>query len=478
MSQVWIVDDEPAICLALRTSLESDSHTVRVFSSAEPLLKLFSSPGDRPDALLLDIRLPGISGLDALQKIHSQNPDLPVVVMTAFGDLQTAVNAIRGKAFEYLTKPFELEFALQAIRRALAQRNMLVTKVDEQLASQLQSDLLLGTSIAMQTVYKQIAIAASREATVLIEGERGTGKSVVAAMIHRFSSRSTSPLLAISPIADRAVEFETELFGAKSADLASSAIYRSGLMELAGTGTLVIDEIGLVPLATQSKLLAAIESRTYIPLMDSIARTLSARLLFTTIHDIDRLTAEGELNDQLRSHLQVYRIALPPLRDRREDIPHMAQAFLSQVSKQAEMKLSQNAMRELERRDWLGNVRELRQAIQRAAMNATGRIIQLEDLPPTSHEQSTNPISSATSKSLVEATNQWIMEQLRTQIVDNRLADTQWVGALYDELLSIVEPPLIAKALEMLNGNRAAVSALLGMHRSTLRQKMKRFDIE
>ncbi len=477
MSQVWIVDDEPAICLALRTSLEADSHRVRVFSAAEPLIKQLELASSMPDVLLLDIRLPGMSGLDALQMICATYPNLPVIVMTAFGDLQSAVNAIQGRAFEYLTKPFELETALQTIHRALAQRSIAVSNIDEQVANQLQTDLLLGTSVAMQSVYKRIAIAASRETAVLVEGERGTGKSVVAAMIHRFSPRSNAPFLSISSIADRLGNFDVELFGAKSADLSQSSVVRTGMMELAGNGTLVVDEIGLIPIPVQAKLLSAIESGTYVPVMDSVARKLSCRIMFTTVNDIDRLKMDGELTEQFHSHLQVYRIALPPLRDRREDIAPMVQSFLNQTS-MVNLQFSQNAMRELERRDWPGNVRELRQTIQRAAMASTGRIIQLEDLPTASNSHSTSGNLTANTHMLVEATRHWLAEQLKSKNISEMIAENGLTGTTYDDFLGIVEPPLIEKALEELHGNRAAVSTLLGMHRSTLRQKMKRYGIE
>jgi two-component system nitrogen regulation response regulator GlnG len=478
MSSVFIVDDEPAICWALRKSLESEAHRVQVFSAAEPLLDLIENQRQSPDVILLDVRLPGLSGLEALGRIQSEHPDLPIIVMTAFGDLQTAVDAIHGRAFEYLTKPFDLEIALQSVRRAIAQRRTKISDTNESTAHQIQNGLILGSSVAMQAIYKQIAIAASVDSTVLIEGDRGTGKGIVAAMIHRFSSRSKEPFLSISSVIDRPSDFESELFGSGASELSTGPLYKTGLIQLASAGTLVVEEIGMVPPSTQLKLLRAIESKTYYPLMTAEAGQLNARLLFTTVHDIDSLAAEGELLEEFRSQLQVYRIALPPLRDRREDIAPMAQAFVANIaSAQGSMQISEQALQELERRDWPGNIRELRQTIQRAAMVATGKVIEIEDLPQVQTVGPGNVSSSIKERQLRDATRMWTIEHLKISQASFSRTEMDTVGTLYEDMLAVVEPSLITQTLEEFSGNRAAAAALLGLHRSTLRQKMKRYGI-
>ena len=255
MSDIWIVDDEPAICWALRTNLEEDRHRVKVFSTGESFLKDIEK--GTPDLVLLDVRLPGVSGLELLKRLRGDHPRLPVIVMTAFGDISTAVQAVQGSAFEYLTKPFDLEEALQTIRKALAQSHL--KPLSPKGSSDLSSDVSLGKSAAMQSVYKQIAVAATTDSSLLIEGEEGTGKNLVAVMIHRFSSRNTQPLLMTSSTPGKDFEFETELFGSGGLGLDTLQPLRTGLLELAGQGTLVIDDVGSISLANQQKILRAIE---------------------------------------------------------------------------------------------------------------------------------------------------------------------------------------------------------------------------
>jgi two-component system nitrogen regulation response regulator GlnG len=212
MSLIWIIDDEPTICWALKTNLEDDRHEVEVFSAAEPALKALKKK--QPELILLDVRLPGASGLEVLEHLKKSSQPIPVILMTAFGDLQTAVQAVQSDAFEYLTKPFDLETALLAVRRALAQRQM---RSDPNALSQndpQEPELILGKSTAMQNVYKQIARAAAMDSTLLVEGEEGTGKNLAAVMIHRFSARQNSPMLSTSAIPGRDLEFEIEIFGA------------------------------------------------------------------------------------------------------------------------------------------------------------------------------------------------------------------------------------------------------------------------
>ena len=271
MSTIWIVDDEPAICWALRTNLEADRHVVEIFSASEPVIRALRD--QLPDLILLDVRLPGISGLELLDAIKKDHPNLPVILMTAFGDLKTAVQAVHGAAFEYLTKPFDLEVALQAIRRALAQRHLRPANLSPtpknqsdfptQLSQSPEAEMILGKSPAIQAVYKQIAMASSIDSIVLIEGEEGTGKNLVADRIHRFSRRKDQPFLMISAIPGKDLEFETELFGSGRSDTDQLQPLRTGLLELANEGTVLIDEVGAASLTNQLRLIRAIESQSF-----------------------------------------------------------------------------------------------------------------------------------------------------------------------------------------------------------------------
>jgi two-component system nitrogen regulation response regulator GlnG len=490
MSTIWIVDDEPAICWALRTNLEADRHVVEIFSASEPVIRALRD--QLPDLILLDVRLPGISGLELLDAIKKDHPNLPVILMTAFGDLKTAVQAVHGAAFEYLTKPFDLEVALQAIRRALAQRHLRPANLSPtpknqsdfptQLSQSPEAEMILGKSPAIQAVYKQIAMASSIDSIVLIEGEEGTGKNLVADRIHRFSQRKDQPFLMISAIPGKDLEFETELFGSGRSDTDQLQPLRTGLLELANEGTVLIDEVGAVSLTNQLRLIRAIESQSFCRIGDSEPKTLRCRLLFTSSHSIEKLLAEGELDRRLASQLEVFRIELPPLRERREDIPTMVQTFLNSKSLPAGSRITEQALEELQRRNWPGNIRELRHAIEKTALKATGGIIHLEDLPtenPSTASVSHQPESQI---QLDYATCTWTKDQLHSKSSDDNQASGQTQddlpGMLYDEFLAVVEPALLRTVLEHFQGNRAAAANMLGLHRSTLRQKMRRYRLD
>ena len=478
MSTVWIIDDEPAICWALRKNLEVEKHDVHVYSSAEPAIAAIGRGGD-PDLVLLDVRLPGMDGLKALSAFKVRIPQLPVIIMTAFGDLETAVNAVQGKAFEYLTKPFDLEEALQTVRRGLYQSQLQIASTSDS-TGVTRSGLLLGQSPAMQAIYKQIAIAAKTDSTVLIEGEQGTGKSLVAAMIHRFSSRQTSPFLPALTMTDRELEFDAELFGERNSDR-SVTLTRTGLLELASGGTVIIEEIGNLSPATQAKLLRALETREYYGVGDSAAKPLSCRMLFTTTLELERLLDDKEIDGRLASQLGVHRIRIPSLREHREDIPEMVTSFLMVHPNLQGIKITDRAIQELQQRDWmLGNVRELKQSLEKAAIVATGGVIQVEDLPIVRDDSEKRHYGSTRQGHLEDAVRVWVAERLAVTTSEKSLnpSDIEATGTLYDDCLTVVEPPLLQSVLEHYHGNRVAAASHLGLHRSTLRQKMRHYNID
>ena len=484
MSLIWIIDDEPAICYALRTNLEEDRHAVEVFSGAEAALK--SLKKQQPDLILLDVRLPGASGLEVLEKLKKDFPQIPVILMTAFGDLQTAVQAVQGDAFEYLTKPFDLETVMQAVRRALAQRQMRAgSAILPQSASETpeQAELILGKSTAMQNVYKQIARAASMDSTLLIEGEEGTGKTLVAVMVHRFSSRQNLPMLSVTAIPGKDLEFEIELFGAGRPGSDALQPLRTGFLELAGEGTLLIDEVGSISLANQLRLIRAIENKSFCRVGDTETKQLRCRILFTSSHSTSKLVSEGELDRRLASHLEVFKISLPPLRERPEDIAPMVRNFLHSTSLPHGVQITRAAMEELQRRSWPGNVRELKLTIERSALKASGGIIQYEDLPLEPQSAFGDGHRSETQANLETAVRNWTCEKLQEPSggagSEGRTgSDGELPGTLYDDFLSAVEPSMLKTVLDHHAGNRAAAASALGLHRSTLRQKTRRYRLD
>ena len=481
MSLIWIIDDEPAICWALKTNLEDDRHEVEVFSAAEPALKALKKK--QPELILLDVRLPGASGLDVLEHLRKSSQQIPVILMTAFGDLQTAVQAVQSDAFEYLTKPFDLEKALLAVRRALAQRQM---RSDPNALSQndpQEPELILGKSTAMQNVYKQIARAAAMDSTLLVEGEEGTGKNLAAVMIHRFSARQNSPMLSTSAIPGRDLEFEIEIFGAGQLGSDALAPLRTGLLELAGEGTLLIDEVGAISLANQLRLIRAIENQSFCRVGDTETKQLWCRILFTSSHNIAKLVSEGELDRRLASHLEVFKITLPPLRERPEDIAPMVRKFLHSKSLPAGTQITKAALEELLRRSWPGNVRELKLTIERSALKATGGIIQFEDLPPELPVAQLEGLCPESQSLLETYVTTWTTEKLQQldsleQKNPSSNEENPLPGTLYEDFLNVVEPSLLKAVLDHHAGNRAAAASTLGLHRSTLRQKTRRYRLE
>jgi DNA-binding NtrC family response regulator len=371
---------------------------------------------------------------------------------------------------------------MQAVRRALVQRQMRTTAAVSSQDQSEEPELILGKSTAMQSVYKQIARAASMDSTLLIEGEEGTGKNLVAVMVHRFSARQDLPMLSTTAIPGKDLEFEIELFGAGRPGSDALQPLRTGLLELAGEGTLLIDEVGAMSLANQLRLIRAIENQSFCRVGDTESKQLRCRILFTSSHSISKLVSEGELDRRLASHLEVFKILLPPLRERPEDIAPMVRKFLQSKTLPQGIQITKPALEELQRRSWPGNVRELKLTIERSALKATGGIIQYEDLPPESRLAGAEGHASQSSGELEVAVRNWTLEKLQGAPSDGLSnasgVDGELPGTLYEDFLSAVEPSFLKTVLDHYSGNRAAAASALGLHRSTLRQKTRRYRLD
>ncbi len=468
MSHVLVVDDEPAICWGFRELLRGEGHEVTIASSAEEALKV--APKCLPDTIVLDVRLPGMDGLSALKQLKAKSNDAPVVVMTAFGNLETAVRAVEEGAFDYLTKPFELSDANDVVRRALEHRHATRTASPEGDSDDAAlAETIVGSSPAMQAVFKQIAFVAQSDAPVLITGESGTGKELVARAIHRHSPRSSEPFMPVSLAAMNEASVESELFGHVKGAFLGATAERKGILEIAGSGTILLDEIGDVPTAVQLKLLRTIEHQEIVPVGSAEPRQCGFRVVAATNRDLGRLIEEGLFREDLYFRLGVVKIELPPLRERPEDIPDLARHFLSLMAgKSTDGTLSSSALLELSGRPWPGNVRELRNAVEHAAIMSRGATIKASHLPPA---DSTTTRSASSSDVLQREIVRWASEQL--QPLDG--ADSE--AALYEDVLQLVEPPLLNAVLAHCRNNRAAAARLLGLHRATLRQKLKNHGI-
>jgi two-component system nitrogen regulation response regulator GlnG len=449
-----IVDDEENIGWALRRVATDEGHAAALASSAEEAIEL--AEREPFDLIMLDVRLPGMDGLSAMRQVKRLQPLSPIVVMTAFGNLSTAVEAIRNGAFDYLTKPFDVDQALSVMRRALAQRTAPAAP-----ALPLEREELIGTSPAMQEVFKRIALVAPTKASVLITGESGTGKELVARALHRHSACASGPLVPINLAALNPSLIESELFGHARGAFTGADQARDGLLALADGGTAFFDEAGDIPLAVQVKLLRSLEQQEVTPVGDTHPRRTAFRVLAATHRDLRKEVREGKFREDLFFRLAVFEIHLPALRDRADDVPLLAEHFLRKLCPSADrIRFAEATIDELRRRPWPGNVRELRNAVEHAALVARSGAIYPEQLPPT-----VEPITEsglATGATLRSAVRNWALDRFASSSK----------GDLYQQFLDEAEPALLEAVLEQTGNNRVAAANLLGIHRATLRKKL------
>lgn len=464
--KVLVVDDEPSICWGFEKLLGEEGFEVLIASSAEAGLRLAEK--NQIALVLLDVRLPGEDGLSALPKFRAATNDAPVVVMTAFGDLETAVRAVHQGATDYLTKPFPLEQAAKTCRQAIARGESKPASQPTAEPETSTASTLVGSSPVMQTVFRQIAMVADSPLSVLITGETGTGKELVAAAIHRHSKRHPKPYLTVAPVAFSESLFESELFGHVRGAFTGATEDRKGLFELANAGTVLLDEIGDLPLASQVKLLRVIEQQQYTPVGDVRPRNCDVRIIAATHRDLNQEVNAGRFREDLMYRLAAVRIHLPPLRERTGDIPMLCRHFLRRIGHPfAEQAISDSLAEELNSRPWYGNVRELRHAIEHAAVFARNRAFDISDFPlPQTNQRSAGP-ALPTLAQVIEA---WTDKQLAIHGDE--------LPMIYERFLAATEPAMLRVVLDAHGGNRAAAAEHLGMHRATLRERLKKYGID
>lgn len=458
MSRILVVDDEESICWSFRELLGEEGHQVETAATAEEALRLASATSF--DAVVLDVRLPGADGLSALPRLRERVGSAPIVVMTAFGDLETAVKAVAAEAFDYLVKPFDLDHVSAVVRRAL-EASRSPRPGSGSAAPTADGEALIGSSPAMQELFKAIAMVAPADVPVLITGESGTGKELVARAIHRYGPRKGGPFVPVGLPSLSPSLVEAELFGLAKGALAGASAGRKGVFEMADGGTVLLDEIGDAPPALQVKLLRAIERREVTPLGDSRSRPVDLRVVAATHRPLPDLVAAGTFREDLYFRLAAFPIRVPPLRERTGDIPALASHFLSKSRPAGDPSLAPEVVAALRARAWPGNVRELRNAIEHAAILARGGPVRPEHLPPPGVAGPT----SATS--LVDAVAAWAEAEASRSPDD-----------LHDRFLHAGEPPLLRAILDRCGGNRAAAAQALGIDRATLRQKLRRYGID
>jgi len=468
-ARILIVDDEDGLRWVLEKSLRNAGHDVTTAADGEAALR--EAERRTFDLIFLDVRMPGMDGLTALGRLRESRPDALVVVMTAHGTMETAIQAMQRGAYDYLTKPFDIDEAMLLTERALAARRL--TQEVAQLKSGLQEvwefGAIVGRHPRMQEVYKTIGRVAATDVTVLLRGESGTGKELVARAVHLYSRRAGKPFVAVSGAAIPATLLESELFGHERGAFTDAKERKLGKLELAHGGTMFLDEVGDMPLELQVKLLRALQERTFERVGGHEPIRVDVRILAATNRDLEALIKEGRFREDLYYRLNVVSVNLPPLRERRRDIPLLVEHFLAKYAAQLGHRLvAPAALDRLVGYEWPGNVRELENVIQRAIVMATGGVILTEHLP-------IGPVSAAASGA-IDATLE--------EVIEHRLLDCvrglreQQSANLYDLMVGLVEKPLLRAVLRETEGNQVRAAQLLGINRNTLRKKLKEHGID
>ncbi len=458
VKSLLIVDDEEAISWSLRKACERAGYHVHVVASAEAALEIAARLPI--DAVILDVRLPGIDGLSALSQLRRLTHDAPIIVITAHGNLSTAVKAVEGGAFEYLPKPFDLSEALDAVSRALHAKPPLKIK-EEELSD---GDEIVGRSLAMQAIFKRIALVAPHDACVLITGDSGTGKELVARALHRHSLRREKPFLPVHLAAMNPNLVESELFGHVKGAFTGAAQAKLGLLALAEGGTIFLDELADIPMPVQAKLLRVLEHQEVLPVGGTLSVPINVRVLSATHQDLSMAVRSGQFRHDLFFRLNVFEIHMPELRDRSDDIPLLANHFLRRFSNSSR-DISAEAITFLQARSWAGNVRKLRNAIEHAAIVSRGNILLPEHFPAASR----TALSETFAQRMAQLIHEWVRECAMA-------AGEAEPSDLYDQMLKCVEAPLLEEVLQQVKGNRLVGARWLGIARATLRKMMQKYS--
>jgi nitrogen regulation protein NR(I) len=475
MGKILVVDDEANVLASFERMLKGRGHEVVTARKAEPALALLEK--ENPDLVLMDIRMPGMSGLEAFRRIKRIRPRLPVIVMTGYGTTDSAIEATKIGAFEYVIKPFDPETLLRLIDQALECVRLMQGEVALARTPDLPTgEAIIGETAVMQEVYKAIGRVAPTDATVLIRGETGTGKELVARAIYQHSRRSESPLLLLSCAAIPETLLESELFGHERGAFTGADSRRIGKLEQASGGTILLDEIGDIPMGIQVKILRVLQERCFERIGGNDTISTDLRIIAATNRNLERAIAEGRFREDLYHRLNVVTIYIPRLRDRRDDIPLLTDYFLSRFAGQLHVErpiLTEEARHVLRSYQWPGNVRELEHCIHRALIFARGYPIQAEDVrrvvgsPPDENRFGTRLGGRGTTMEEEEVLRSVVRQHL-----------TSMPGASpHRDVLDLVDRLLVVEALRVTQGNQTHAAKLLGLTRPTLQAKMQRYGI-
>ena len=461
MKPIWILDDDKSIRWVFEKALARTDLEFKTFSSVAEAMNALDR--EQPQVVVSDIRMPNGSGLDFLAEIKQRYPDIPVIIMTAYSDLESAVAAFQGGAFEYLAKPFDVDQAIDVIKRAVEES--MRQAVDNVILE--ETPEIIGQAPAMQEVFRAIGRLSRSHATVLINGESGSGKELVASALHKHSPRAEKPFIAINTAAIPKDLLESELFGHERGAFTGAAAARRGRFEQADNGTLFLDEIGDMPADLQTRLLRVLSDGQFYRVGGHQPLKVNVRVIAATHQDLEERVKLGLFREDLFHRLNVIRLRLPPLRERREDIPHLTKHFLAQSAVQLGVEpkqLSAAALRYLTAVNWSGNVRQLENVCHWLTVMAPGQSVDVADLPPELKED--------TSKS--SGASSW-QEALAAEVTD---ALNRGEQSVLEPRTKDFERVMITKALQHTDGRRIEAANQLGMGRNTLTRKIQELGID
>lgn len=463
---IWIADDDRSIRWVLERALQKAGIKVRSFEGADQVLHALRM--EEPDVLLTDIRMPGTDGLTLLSNMQAGHPDVPVIIMTAHSDLDSAVSAYQGGAFEYLPKPFDVNEAVDLVRRACRMRQESRTQVVGETDGSFAAGEIIGKAPSMQEVFRAIGRLSKSSITVLITGESGTGKELVAKALHTHSPRANKPFIALNTAAIPSELLESELFGHEKGAFTGAYAQRKGRFEQADTGTLFLDEIGDMPAELQTRLLRVLAEGTFYRVGGHTPVKVDVRIIAATHQNLEELVRKGSFREDLFHRLNVIRIHNPPLRERRDDIPLLLKFFLMRAAEELHVDakvLSPAVTTYLQGLTWPGNVRQLENTCRWLTVMASGQEVVMDDLPSELQER---------EQTKVELPSDW--EKALAQFAAHRLANGS--TAFLDEMYPIFERILLQAALDKTGGRKIEAAELLGWGRNTLTRKLKELGFE
>ncbi len=471
MKNVWIVDDDRSIRWVLEKALQKADSPCNTFSEAESVLQAIKK--EQPALILSDIHMPGKSGLEMLAEIKKSYPKLPIIIMTAYSDLDSAVASFQGGAFEYLPKPFDIDKAIELVRRATEE-----SEEEEQTPAEETASEIIGKAPAMQEVVRAIGRLSQSKATVLLTGESGAGKEVVARALHKHSPRSNAPFVAINMAAIPKDLMETELFGHEKGAFTGASAIRHGRFEQAEGGTLFLDEIGDMPAELQTRLLRVLSDGYYYRVGGHQSLKANVRIIAATHQNLEAMVRENRFREDLYHRLNVIRLRLPPLRERPEDIPLLVNHFLQKSAENlgVEPKLmSEEAMEFLKRFPFPGNVRQLENLCNWLVVMAPSQHIRVTDLPEEVRNGEAEKVhkngevsgSTPAGGSWEELLKGEVKEMLKNQSPD-----------LMKQLADTFESIVIGTALEYTHGRRVDAATRLGIGRNTITRKIAELKLE